>query len=524
LVRIINLKKKLNGAFLIMGMIVLAVALAGWNVNSRLTQHISTLTNNTLPSIIGLWKISDGHSQIQSAELTILNPRTKPEIRDKQFSTIEQAWLQIEAGFQQDQATPRTQKEEPLYQKFIQDWESWKQSHEEFVRMYKEFQKLGIPRPITRQAELLQSGLVNSPQMAAAKAASALLDKINFQNYSQKEPAFIAANTSLQELLVVKGQMAAVAKQATDRDVVNTGFWVFLGVIIGPLTALIFGILLTDALIQPLKVVVNIIANSSEQIAAAIEEQERIASEQAASCVQCNAAMRELGASSKVAAEQASVLAAGTMRALTLTEEGNKAVGRTLEGMAALQQKVGAIAESIKRLSQQAGQIGSISVTVSALANQTNMLALNAAVEAVRAGEHGRGFGVVASEIRKLADQSKKSAEKINQLVADIQRAVDLTVRVTDQGNLTVAEGVKIARETAEAFTGVAAAIDRVVASNKEIALTAKQQAVSIQQVLAAMNYISTGAQQAAGGITQTKEGTQKLNQAAQNLKLLGVG
>jgi methyl-accepting chemotaxis protein len=152
------------------------------------------------------------------------------------------------------------------------------------------------------------------------------------------------------------------------------------------------------------------------------------------------------------------------------------------------------------------------------------MLALNAAVEAVRAGEHGRGFGVVASEIRKLADQSKKSAEKINQLVADIQRAVDLTVRVTDQGNLTVAEGVKIARETAEAFTGVAAAIDRVVASNKEIALTAKQQAVSIQQVLAAMNYISTGAQQAAGGITQTKEGTQKLNQAAQNLKLLGVG
>jgi hypothetical protein len=524
LVRTINLKRKLNGAFLIMGLIVLAVALAGWSGNSRLTQHISTLTNNTLPSVIGLWKISDGHSQVQSAELTILNPRTKPEIREAQFSHIEKAWEQIEAGFKEYQAPARNESENKRYQRFIQDWETWKQAHEEFMQMYKDFQKFGIPRPITRQAELLRLGLVNSPEMAATKAASALIDKINNQSFDKKNPAFIAANASLQELLAVKGQIALAAKQATDRDVVNTSFWVFLGVIIGPLTALIFGIFLTNALIEPLKGVVNIIANSSAQIAAAIEEQERIASEQAASCVQCTAAMRELGASSKVAAEQASVLAAGTMRALTLTEEGNKAVGRTLEGMAALQQKVGAIAESIRRLSQQAGQIGNISVTVSALANQTNMLALNAAVEAVRAGDHGRGFAVVASEIRKLADQSKKSADKINDIVAEIQRAVDLTVRVTNEGNLTVAEGVKIARETAEAFTGVAAAIDRVVASNKEIALTAKQQAVSIQQVIAAMNYISTGAQQAAGGITQTKQGTQKLNQAAQNLKLLGIG
>lgn len=524
MVRRINLKRKLNGAFLIMCLIVLAVALAGWSGNSRLAGHIGTLANSTLPSTIGLWKISDGHSQVHLAELTILNGRTKPEIRQAQFSRIERAWQQIEEGFKQYQATPRSPAEEPLYQKFLQDWESWKLAHEEFLLIYKDFHKFGLPRPITRQAELLRSGLGNSPEMRAAKAASELLDSMNSQTFEKKEPAFIAANASLQELLGVKGQMAAAAKQATDRDVVNTTFWVLLGVIIGPLTALIFGIFLTNALIQPLKGVVNTIANFSVQIAAAIEEQEGIASEQAASCVQCTATVRELGASSRQAASQAEAAAAGAMRALALTEGGTKAVGRTLEGMAALQQKVGAIAESIGRLSQQAGQIGSISVTVSALANQTNMLALNAAVEAVRAGDHGRGFAVVASEIRKLAEQSKKSAEKINALVVDIQRAIDLTVRVTDEGTLTVAEGVQIARQTAEAFTGVAAAIDRVVASNREIALTAKQQAVSIQQVLAAMNDISTGAQKAAGGITQTKQGTQKLNQAAHNLKLLGVG
>jgi hypothetical protein len=114
--------------------------------------------------------------------------------------------------------------------------------------------------------------------------------------------------------------------------------------------------------------------------------------------------------------------------------------------MNALREKVDAIADQILRLSEQTNQIGGISGLVSDLANQTNMLALNAAVEAVLAGEHGKGLAVVSGEIRKLADQSRKSAEKINALVADIQTAINSTVMVTDEGTKTVEEGVKIAQ------------------------------------------------------------------------------
>ncbi|MGD1717232.1 methyl-accepting chemotaxis protein [Dapis sp. BLCC M172] len=92
------------------------------------------------------------------------------------------------------------------------------------------------------------------------------------------------------------------------------------------------------------------------------------------------------------------------------------------------------MAQQITRLSEQTNQIGNISQLVGDLANQTNMLALNAAVEAVRAGEHGKGFGVVASEIRKLADESRKSAEKIYTLVADIQTSINSTVLATEAG------------------------------------------------------------------------------------------
>ncbi|MCC3443042.1 MAG: chemotaxis protein, partial [Microcoleus sp. PH2017_03_ELD_O_A] len=126
---------------------------------------------------------------------------------------------------------------------------------------------------------------------------------------------------------------------------------------------------------------------------------------------------------------------------------------------------------------------------------------------------------VVASEIRKLADRSKKSAAQINLLVADIQRAINSTVMVTDEGTKTVESGVNIAEETAAAFAGVADAINNVVLSSQQISLNAKQQAIAIEQVVEAMNSLNQAAAQTACGITQTKIGTQKLNEAALDLK-----
>ena len=172
-------------------------------------------------------------------------------------------------------------------------------------------------------------------------------------------------------------------------------------------------------------------------------------------------------------------------------------------------------------MSEQTNQIGNISALVSDLASQTNMLALNAAVEAVRAGEHGKGFAVVASEIRKLADESRKSAERINALVADIQTAFNSTVMATEEGTKTVKSGVEIARETADAFSGVSDSVNNVVVNNQQISLNVKQQAIAVRQVVDAMNSLNTAAKETASGLSQTKVGIQKLNEAALELKSL---
>ena len=263
------------------------------------------------------------------------------------------------------------------------------------------------------------------------------------------------------------------------------------------------------------------IAASTSEIAATIEQQERTATQQAASVNETTTTMDELGASSRQSAEQAESAAAGAQQALMLADRGTKAVDHTLEGMALLKQKVEAIAGQILRLSEQTNQIGSISGLVSDLANQTNMLALNAAVEAVRAGEHGKGFAVVAAEIRKLADQSKRSAEKINVLVSDIQSAINSTVMVTDEGTKTVEEGVRVAQETADSFKGVTDAVNNVVLNSQQISLNVRQQAIAVQQVVEAMNSLNIAARETAAGISQIRVGTERLNEATLDLKAL---
>jgi methyl-accepting chemotaxis protein len=240
---------------------------------------------------------------------------------------------------------------------------------------------------------------------------------------------------------------------------------------------------------------------------------------QANSAIETSTTVNALGAISFQSAEQAESSATGARQALSLAEDGTRSVQQTLQGMSGLRDKVDAIAQQIVNLSEQTGQITVVSDLVADLASQTNMLALNAAVEAARAGEQGKGFSVVASEIRKLADQSKKSADKINALAEDIQAAINRTVMVTDEGTKTVNEGIDLAQATAATFVGVTDAVNNVFLNSQQISTAAKQQAVAIQQVLSSMTMISQGSQESAVGMHQVKMTTRELTQVADELK-----
>lgn len=265
----------------------------------------------------------------------------------------------------------------------------------------------------------------------------------------------------------------------------------------------------------------NLMTTSTLEITGAMEQQETTANEQASSVNETTATMEELGVSSQKSSQQAKDATTAAQTALYLAEDGDRAVTDTVAAMDELKDKVAAIARQILRLREQNEKIGNISQLVSNISNQTNMLALNASVEAVRAGEYGKGFAVVANEIRKLADESQQSAKKINELVIAIQDAIRSTTVVTDEGTHTVETGLKIARKTTEAFSGVTDAVNRVVLNNQQIAANIEQQALATQQIAEAMNLLNQGEQTTAEGIAQTRQETQQLQQASVDLKAL---
>lgn len=360
----------------------------------------------------------------------------------------------------------------------------------------------------------------------------------NFAELAAKADAIVTKNQLTQEKIVLATAPIAelanrlslnwvavieidreVAMSASNQLLLTIGMGTLVTAVVVGAIATFLSIFFTEPFVKRINNIVDIIAKVAAEIAAAVAQRERSVTNQASSVNQTTTTMDQLGASSQQVAQQAEAAAAGARQALNLTQGGTTAVESTLEEMGELKEKVGAIAQQISLLSTQTDQIGNISVLVSDLASQTNMLALNAAVEAVRAGENGRGFAVVASEIRKLADQSKKSAARISELVTDLQSSINSTVIVTSEGSKRVESGVEIAHKTAEAFTGVAEAVNDVVLNNQQISLNIKQQAIAIQQVVEAMNVINQGAKETASSISQTKLGTQKLKDTADELK-----
>jgi methyl-accepting chemotaxis protein len=347
-------------------------------------------------------------------------------------------------------------------------------------------------------------------------ASSIDVDKVNSK---QKLVSFV--NIPAQGNL---GQVNLAVAMAKDMSIINAKentvlLVLLLGMLIAGGTTIGLSLLLSNRVTEYIKRMADTIVNSSGNIVDTVEMQEITVNMQANSAIETSTTVNQLGAVSLQSAEQAEASATGARQALALAEDGTRSVQQTLQGMSGLRDKVDAIARQIVNLSEQTGQITIVSDLVADLASQTNMLALNAAVEAARAGEQGKGFSVVAGEIRKLADQSKKSADKINALAEDIQVEINRTVMVTDEGAKTVNEGIDLAQSTAATFVGVTDAVNNVFLNSQQISSSAKQQAVSIQEVLSAMTNISQGSQESAIGMHQVKMTTRELTQVADELK-----
>lgn len=470
------------GFFLIPATVIFAIS--GYSIFSfwRIDSRIATIYDDRVIPLQQLKNVSDAYAiavidAVNKANEGIITTDTALNSVNQSIDIVNNNW----ASYMETNLTP------------------------EEKQLANEIERLFIP--VQNQLSQLQQSLQRGNAQEISNFNGALYDVMD------------PLTAKLQELIDLQLRVAATERQEA-RAVLNETLLLFgLLVLIAIVVASPLGYFLSQSIANAFKQTIRAISDSSSEIAVATEEHERIATEQAAAVSETTSTMDELGASSEAATQQAEAAVTGAKQALSLSESGQTAVNSTLEGMATLQNKVEGIAQQILRLSEQTNQIGNISQLVADLANQTNMLALNAAVEAVRAGEHGRGFGVVATEIRKLADESQKSAQKIGTLVSDIQTAINSTVMVTEEGTKTVRSNVDVAQKTAKAFSGVTESVNDVVVNNQQISLNIKQQTLAINQVLEAMNALKQGATETANGIGQTKRGMEQLKNIAEELE-----
>jgi methyl-accepting chemotaxis protein len=346
------------------------------------------------------------------------------------------------------------------------------------------------------------------------KTAQALADGILKEKYNEHRAA-------IDKLVPAVNSRNAQVEAETAR-VVLTRRYVLLSLAVAFLLVTgAIGYWLNRSITANLNDTINALSTTAQEMATTAEQHERTAMQQSVAVNETTTTMDELDASFRQMEQLVEMATETANHALQVADDGSRAVRQSLESMSHLKEKVEAIATQILSLSEQTNQIGTITNLVSDLANQTNMLALNAAVEAARAGEHGRGFAVVATEIRKLADESKRSAKRIHALVEDIQKATNATVMVTEEGTKTVEQGIRLARAMDESFNGVANSIQTASESAQQTLLSVKQQVAAVRQVVEAMDMLNAGARETLSGISQTKDGVGNLRETALKLKAM---
>lgn len=203
-------------------------------------------------------------------------------------------------------------------------------------------------------------------------------------------------------------------------------------------------------------------------------------------------AMEETAAGVQRIAESTQILLENSIQTHQMANDGGHIIVQAKDQMHNINESSKLMNQLVQKLSKQTEQIESITKVITDITEQTNLLALNAAIEAARAGEHGKGFAVVADEVRKLAEESKSSANQIVVLIQEIKADTYNVEKAAEESLHSVTEGVDIINHAGTAFNGIIEAVDRMTTQIQEISATSEQLSASAEEVSASVTDIAS--------------------------------
>ena len=278
-------------------------------------------------------------------------------------------------------------------------------------------------------------------------------------------------------------------------------------------------------------------SRATEQIAVTIQEVAQGAEHQVERVDSISEVISDLAAASQQIAANANTVASDSASAQELAQAGSQMIGQTVDQIEVANSSIQDATGVIRDLGTRSEEIGNIVGVITAIAEQTNLLALNAAIEAARAGEQGRGFAVVADEVRKLAEQSADAAKQIGGLIKETQEDIDKAISVMGSGAKELASGTSQVQAVADSFQDILAAVRRVTERMQEVSAATEEIASDTERVVTTIEEISEISKGSAvgtqnvGALTEEQTASmeeiaaaaQQLNQMAGDLeRLLG--
>ena len=236
--------------------------------------------------------------------------------------------------------------------------------------------------------------------------------------------------------------------------------------------------------------------SSMSQLTSAIDQIARGGQEQAESVGQASSIVNQVSTAINEVAGNAQSAAEGSREASEAANNGAEMVKQTVDGMGRIRGAVEIASTQISDLGTQSDEIGKIVAVIDDIAAQTNLLALNAAIEAARAGEQGRGFAVVADEVRGLAERVTDATKEIANLIDNIQKGVAESIKAVEEGTREVGDGVQLAEQAGEAINNILEGIQRVGGQIEQISASAEQVSASSDEMVKNIDNVNSIAEQ----------------------------